>query len=171
MPSKSMPFKSMPFKCVPFKCLDCILLLVCVLLSPALHAQDLLASTHPDAPMSFVEASPAPAASPSTISGDRHRFWDKQNCALFAAAGALSAADFGVTRANLQNGGQELNPMVRLFGRGTPGLAANFIGENAAMLSLSYFLHRTGHHKLERVASLVNIAGSAGAVSYGLAHR
>jgi hypothetical protein len=121
--------------------------------------------------MPFVEPSYVPAINTPTNSAENHRFWDKQNCSLFIASGALSGADFAVTRANLQSGGQELNPVVRIFGRSTPGLAMNFVGETAAMISLSYFFHKTGHHKLERAVSLVNMGGSAGAVSYGLAHR
>jgi hypothetical protein len=39
------------------------------------------------------------------------------------------------------------------------------------VIGLSYFFHKTGHHKLERLVSVVNIGSSAGAVSYGLAHR
>jgi hypothetical protein len=48
---------------------------------------------------------------------------DKQNVALFTASAALSATDFAVTRANLESGGRELNPVVRLFGpiHGGPG--------------------------------------------------
>src|SRR5262249_31464715 len=109
---------------------------------------------------------------PSTapVAGE-HKFWDKQNLALFATSAALSATDFAVTRSNLNNGGRELNPIVRMFGHSTAGLAANFIGETAGGISLSYFFHKTGHHKLERAVSYVNIGGSAGAVSYGLAHR
>ena len=76
-----------------------------------------------------------------------------------------------MTRANLQSGGQELNPVVRIFGRSTPGLAINFIGETVGVVTLSYFFHKTGHHKLERAVSVVNIGSSAGAVSYGLMHR
>jgi len=87
------------------------------------------------------------------------------------AAAALNGADFAVTRANLQSGGQELNPMVRIFGRSTAGLAVNFIGETAGVVSISYFLHKTGHHKLERMVSMVNIGSSAGALSYSLTHR
>ena len=83
----------------------------------------------------------------------------------------MSVADFAVTRANLQNGGKEMNPVVRIFGSSSAGLAANFAGENAGIIGLSYFFHKTGHHKLERVVSMVNIAGSAGAVSFGLASR
>jgi len=60
-------------------------------------------------------------SSVSSAVASEHRFWDKQNVALFTASAALSATDFAVTRANLQSGGRELNPVVRLFGRSTAG--------------------------------------------------
>lgn len=100
-----------------------------------------------------------------------HKFWDKQNKFLFIAAAGSNFADFAVTRANLQNGGRELNPMVRPFGRSSAGLALNFAGETVGVISLSYFFHKTGHHKMERAVSIVNIASSSSAVSYGLMHR
>ncbi len=112
----------------------------------------------------------APSVS-STGAETRHKFWDTSNSLLFATAFASDGADFAVTRANLQSGGHELNPIVRMFGRSTAGLAANFAGEGAGTVALSYFFHRTGHHKLERMVSVVNIGGSATAVGYGLAHR
>ena len=52
--------------------------------------------------------------------------------------------------------------MVRPFGRSSAGLAMNFAGETAAVISLSYFFHKTGHHKMERAVSIVNIASSTG---------
>ncbi len=100
-----------------------------------------------------------------------HKFWDAQNRALFLTAAALNGADFAVTRFNLHSGGQELNPIVRIFGRSTPGLALNFAGETAGILSVSYFFHKTGHHRLERALSALDIGASAGAVAYGLTHR
>ena len=100
-----------------------------------------------------------------------HKFWDRENKMLFFTAAALNGADFAITRSNLQNGGRELNPVVRMFGRSTPGLAVNFAAETAGVVSVSYFFHKTGHHKLERWVSVVNISSSAGAVGYGLAHR
>jgi hypothetical protein len=138
-------------------------------LCPALFAQQLV----PDAPQPSYDAAspmvmPTPQVPPATI---KHRFWDKENIALFAGTAALSAADFTVTRQNLQSGGRELNPIVRIYGRSTPGLALNFAGETAGGIGLSYFFHRTGHHRLERLVSGVNIIGSAGAVTYGLTHR
>jgi hypothetical protein len=100
-----------------------------------------------------------------------HRFWDRDNSILFATNAAFSAADFVVTRDNLRNGGQELNPITRVFTGSTPALAMNFAGETAGVVGLSYFFHKTGHHRLERAVSLLNIGGSAAAVSFGLAHR
>jgi len=152
---------------------------ICSVSGPALWAQGLAAGALPDASSATPSLS-VPAASPVILPAppqlaapvaSEHRFWDKENVALFTASAALSAGDFGVTRANLQGGGRELNPVVRLFGRSTAGLATNFIGETAGGVGLSYFFHKTGHHKLERIVSLVNIGTSAGAVSYGLVHR
>lgn len=126
----------------------------------------------PNAPM------PAPAiehtstfVSTPQASSSEHKFWDRQNTLLFATVAALNGADFAITRSNLQSGGQELNPVVRIFGRSTPGLAVNFVGETAGVVTLSYFFHKTGHHKLERFISVVDIGASAGAVSYGLTQR
>jgi hypothetical protein len=101
----------------------------------------------------------------------RHRFWDRENSLLFATSAAFSAADFIITRDNLRGGGQELNPVTRLFSGSTTGLAVNFAGETAGVVGLSYFFHKTGHHKLERMVSLLNIGSSAGAVTFDLAHR
>lgn len=105
------------------------------------------------------------------ITDGSHRFWDKQSRVLFITAGAMNAADFAVTRMNLQSGGQELNPLVRIWGCSSPGLALNFSGGTVGMISLSYFLHKTGHHKLERAVPFVNIVSATGAVTYGLTHR
>jgi hypothetical protein len=101
----------------------------------------------------------------------RHRFWDNRNRVLFATVAALCAADFAVTRANLQNGGKELNPVTRLFSGSTAGLAANFAGETAGIVGLSYYLHKTGHHRLERITPMLNIGASSFAVAYDLSHR
>jgi len=124
----------------------------------------------PDSPSSLAEGASPVGFTPRSPE-ITHKFWDQQNRILFIAAAGLNAADFAVTRANLQSGGRELNPLVRVFGRSTAGLAMNFGGETAGVISLSYFLHKTGHHKLERAVFAVNIGSSAGAVGYGLTHR
>jgi hypothetical protein len=106
---------------------------------------------------------------PQSVSA--HKFWDRQNRVLFSAVAAFCAADFTVTHMNLANGGRELNPVVRPFAGSTPALAANFVGQTAGAVGLSYFFHRTGHHRLERMTPVANIAASAFAVGYGLRHR
>jgi hypothetical protein len=67
--------------------------------------------------------------------------------------------------------GRELNPVTRVFSGSTPGLATNLTLETSSTIGISYMLHKTGHHKLERITSFVNIGTSAGAVAYGLTHR
>jgi len=148
----------------------------------AVVAASLIARPTPVAAQGPLPDAPAPHGAPAAAitfaptvatrnAENSHKFWDRENSILFAATAALSATDFAVTRSNLQRGGQELNPVVRMFGNSTAGLAVNFAGETAGVIGVSYFLHKTGHHKLERALSMVNLASSAGAVSYGLAHR
>lgn len=134
---------------------------------PVLFAKEPL----PDAPVPAAVQPLTAVINTAPKSSDQHKFWDRENIVLFSASAALSGADFAITRSNLQNGGQELNPMVRIFGRSTAGLAANFVGEGIGTMAISYLFHKTGHHKMERMVSFVNIGGSAGAVGYGLAHR
>jgi hypothetical protein len=171
--------------------------IILLLVAPALVAQ----STPPDAPAgssasaavlassrfpvvfpSAVSAADSSGASPIAVSPalvnpqssapERpRRFFDKLNIALFAGSAALDSADFSVTRANLQSNGKELNPIVRQFGRSTAGLAVNFAGEAAGTVGLSYFFHKTGHYKLERAVSMVNIGASSFAVGYSSSHR
>jgi len=100
-----------------------------------------------------------------------HRFWDRENRILFSVAGGLAVADFCVTRANLANGGKELNPVTRVFSGSTAGLATNFALETGGLIGVNYLLHKSGHHKLERITSYVNIGSSAGAVAWSLSHR
>ena len=124
-------------------------------------------------PAAFTPAPRAAFVQPVVLpeSPKSHRFWDRENSILFATSAAFSAADFVVTRDNLRSGGQELNPVTRLFSGTTPGLAVNFAGETAGVLGVSYLLHRTGHHKMERLVSVLNIGSSAAAVTFDLAHR
>jgi len=121
-------------------------------------------------PAAVVLVKPAQTSTQPESPND-HRFWDRENSFLFATSAAFTAADFVVTRDNLRSGGQELNPIVGVFGHGSAGLAMNFAGETVGVVGLSYFFHKTGHHKLERAVSMLNIGASAAAVTYGTANR
>ena len=109
---------------------------------------------------------PTPDAKPV-----EHPFWDRQNRTLFAANAAMASADFFTTRRNLAHNGRELNPLTRPFSGSSPALAANFAMQTGAVIGVSYLFHKTGHHKLERATSYVNLGASVFAVSYGLTHR
>jgi kynureninase len=61
--------------------------------------------------------------------------------------------------------------VTRVFTGSTPRLAVNFAGETAGVVGLSYIFHKTGHHKLERAVSMLNMSASGAAVTYDLAHR
>jgi hypothetical protein len=76
------------------------------------------------------------------------------------------------------NGGQtrtrsrERNPMGKaLCESGTAGQVVFFGGRTVSVLGISYFLHKTGHHKLERVFSVLASGDSAYGVTYSFAHR
>src|SRR5579862_5185799 len=140
-----------------------------VLCSPAMAQQVSFALLPP--PNSMEPAAFVKTAEPATLpEAPSHRFWDRENSVLFATSAALCTADFVVTRNNLRNGGQELNPVTRVFAGSTAGLAANFAGEAVGVVGVSYLFHKTGHHKMERAVSLVNIGSSAGAVMFDLMH-
>jgi hypothetical protein len=154
-----------------------VILLAILGFGPSALSQEVsLALLRPDAiqPAPMVPAAPIVSTfQPTTLpeAPGQHPFWDRENSLLFATSAAFSAADFVVTRDNLRAGGQELNPVTRVFCGSTAGLAVNFAGETVGVVGLSYLFHKTGHHKLERAVSMLNIGASAGAVTFDLAHR
>jgi hypothetical protein len=102
----------------------------------------------------------------------KHNFWDRANKTLFASHAVLEASDFGITHHNLSDGGKELDPMARaLCESGTAGQLFFFGGRMAGVVAISYLLHRTGHHKLERAFPIYASGDSAYGVAYSLAHR
>ena len=101
-----------------------------------------------------------------------HRFWDKPNQALFLTHVALESADFAITHRNLSRGGRELNPMGNaLCESGTPGHVVFFAGRSAGVAAISYLLHKSGRHRLERAFMVVASVDSAIGVTYSFAHR
>jgi hypothetical protein len=99
-------------------------------------------------------------------------FWDRTNKALFASHAVLEALDFGITHHNLSNGGRELDSTAKaLCESGTPGQLVFFGGRTAGVIAISYLLHRTGHHKLERAFPVYASGDSAYGVAYSFAHR
>jgi hypothetical protein len=152
-----------------FKPKAAVLLVLLGLCGPALAQEVSFALLQPGS----IEPNPmVRSVEPVTLpEAPSHRFWGRENSILFATNAAFSTADFIVTRNNLRNGGQELNPATRLFSGSTAGLAVNFAGEAVGVVAVSYFFHKTGHHKLERAVSILNIGSSAAAVTFDVVHR
>ena len=145
-----------------------VLLVLLGLCGPAVAQQVSFALLQPGS----IELNPIAKSEPAVLpEAPSHRFWDCENSLLFSTSAAFSAADFIATRNNLRNGGLEQNPVTRLFAGSTTGLAVNFAGETAGVVGLSYFFHKTGHHKLERMVSMLNIGSSAAAVTFDVIHR
>jgi hypothetical protein len=116
----------------------------------------------PDAPTA------TPAANVGSFSGLRppqrelaavppHPFWDRTNKLLFAGIAVFRGLDYASTR-NMQARGRKeilLAPEVVNNDAAFGGLEA---AGTATSIALSYWLHRTGHHKLERWLSIGHIA-------------
>jgi hypothetical protein len=77
-----------------------------------------------------------------------HKFWDAPNLISLALGGGFMALDMASTRqARSMPGAYEANPLMRNTGVAI-GLKAGLFG---ASLGVSYALHRSGHHRAERI--------------------
>jgi hypothetical protein len=117
-------------------------LLLAALLLPA-RAQTYQAL--PDAPSST--ARPAP-----------HRFTDKKNLAIFAGAGVAVTFDaLGTQKCLSRPTCREGDPLARPFVGSRRGQALVSAAGYSALIGGMYLLHRTNHHKLERLLGLATI--------------
>ncbi len=113
-------------------------------------------------------ANPTPALIPQTskLSLEPHRFWDRTNLTLFSGVILSRAADYASTR-NMQARGREEVLLPDDVVNNSAGFAALESAGTAASVGLSYWMHRTGHHKLERWISVVHI----GVTGFGIARN
>lgn len=91
---------------------------------------------------------------------ESHRFWDKTNLMLFTGVAAVRALDFTSTQHFRHNGHNEVlltNGIVD----NKPLFAGIEVAGTALSIGVAYWLHRTGHHKLERWVSVVHIGVAA----------
>jgi hypothetical protein len=100
-----------------------------------------------------------------------HKFLDHGNKIRMGILAGLIAADGVSTQEILNSSGhwREMNPLARPFvSHGAPGqLAASVLGYGFS-LGTSYLLHRTGHHKLEKLMLDASIGVEAETVSSNL---
>jgi hypothetical protein len=89
-------------------------------------------------------ADPAVIQPPAQV----HRFLDRQNVAVYTLNAIVMGADIATTRRALQvPGAYEVNPLMKSPGASIALKAASF----GAGLGVAYMLHKSGHHKAERI--------------------
>jgi hypothetical protein len=99
-------------------------------------------------------ADPAVVRAPAPV----HHFLDAKNIALFSVNAIVMGADIATTeRALAVPGAREANPLMRSQAAIIPLKVASV----GAGLGLAYMLHRSGHHKAERIIPLFLAAPSA----------
>jgi hypothetical protein len=95
---------------------------------------------------------------------EMHRFWDRENIWLFAGVGAARALDYTSTLNMRRRGRQEILLSNSVVDNHPLFAGIEALG-TAASIGVSYWLHRTDHHRLERWVSIVHIGlASGGAV-------
>jgi hypothetical protein len=115
--------------------------------------------TRPRAELALIALPPAP----------RHSFWDQENLYLFGGVAVMRTLDYTSTMNMLRRGREEILLPGDVV-RNHAGFAALEAASTATSIGLSYALHRTGHHKLERWLSMghISVAGFGAARNYGL---
>jgi hypothetical protein len=104
---------------------------------------------------SFQATSPAPH-----IVEEPHRFFDRTNVVLFTAVAAVRALDFTSTEHFRKLGDNEVL-LTNSIVDNKPLFAGIEVGGAALSIGVAYWLHRTGHHSLERWVSAVHIGVGA----------
>ncbi len=124
--------------------------------------------------LSFVSPGKAqpPAPSPQTAASQArpipnpHAFWDRTNILLFSGIAVFRGLDYASTR-NFQARGREEVLIPDDVVNNSAGFAGLEAAGTATSVGLSYWMHRVGHHKVERWISIVHI----GVTGFGIARN
>jgi hypothetical protein len=101
-----------------------------------------------------------------------HKFYDKPGKILLGSAAALAAADVGQSCHYMANGGYEMRTALNPWPAKNCGmLSVQLFGQVAIQEGVAYFLHRTGHHKLERVTRFFSMEENVYGIIYTRKHQ
>ena len=89
-----------------------------------------------------------------------HAFWDKENILLFSGVAVFRGLDYASTKNMLARGREEILLPDDVVDN-SAGFAALEAAATATSIGISYALHRTGHHKLERWVSITHLSVTA----------
>jgi len=118
----------------------------------------ILAQENPGTPTTPAKAN-VPAS--SKTQPPPHKFWDTENICLFAGVGAPRMFDYASTRHFRDQGDNEVL-LTNAIVDNRPLFVGIELAGTAASIGVSYLLHRTGHHTLERWVSIAHIGIGVG---------
>jgi len=98
---------------------------------------------------------PAQSAYPAPVDLP-HPFWDKTNLTLFTATAAARALDYASTRHFRARGADEILLTNRIVDNKPLFIGIEAAG-TAVSIAVSAWLHKAGHHRLERWVSITHI--------------
>jgi hypothetical protein len=111
----------------------------------------------PENPQAVQSTSSTPVIiDPETTKPVVHRFWDRTNILLFTGIGITRGMDYASTR-NFQARGRDEILIPDDVVNNSAGFASLEAAGTATSIGISYLLHRTGHHTLERWMSIGHI--------------
>ena len=129
------------------------------LLAISLQAAPLAGAQQPAEPT----AGHLPATAPAPPQIPPHAFWDRTNILLFSGVAVFRGLDYASTRNFLARGRDEILIPDDIVNN-SAGFASLEAAGTLTSVGLSYLLHRTGHHKLERWLSI----GHIGVTGFGV---
>jgi hypothetical protein len=132
---------------------SCILTLVLAiwLLTPTSAAAQQTAPPNSDQVAATAPLPEAPSKTPP------HAFWDRTNILLFSGVAVFRGLDYASTQNFLARGREEILIPDDIVNN-SAAFASLEAAATATSIGISYLLHRTGHHKLERWVSIGHIA-------------
>jgi hypothetical protein len=101
-----------------------------------------------------------PTSQPATSAPATHAFWDRTNLLLFSGIAVTRGMDYASTR-NFQARGRQEILLPDDVVNNSAGFASLEAAGTMTSVGISYLLHRTGHHKLERWMSIGHIGVTA----------
>jgi len=132
----------------------------------AVLATGLLAPTFAEAqtaPPNHGQASATASLPAAPSQTPPHAFWDRTNILLFSGVAVFRGLDYASTR-NFQARGREEVLIPDDIVNNSAAFASLEAAGTLASVGLSYWMHRVGHHKIERWISI----GHIGVTGFGV---
>jgi hypothetical protein len=136
------------------------------------RAQGLADEDSPVKPRESDAAKPTLSTVPVTPAPPEHAFWDRTNLLLFSGIAFTRGMDYASTR-NFQARGRQEILLPDDVVNNSAGFASLEAAATMTSIGISYLLHRTGHHTLERWLSIghIGVTGFGDVRNYALESR